>query len=121
MNKDSVLLTIPKKPDYISVVRLTSSSISYKCGLNIDEIEDIKVAIGEACVNSFTLCANETISIKFELEEEKLVIKVSDAREDIPEDLDNARDRELGILIIKSLMDEVNFDDNGIEMTKYIV
>lgn len=121
MNKDSVLLTIPKKPDYISVVRLTSSSISHRCGLNVDEIEDIKVAIGEACVNSFNLCANDTISIKFDMEEERLVITVSDAREDIPEDLENARDRELGILIIKSLMDEVSFSDYGIVMTKYIV
>ncbi len=120
MNKDSVLLCIPSKPDYIGVVRLTSSSISHRCGLNIDEIEDIKVVIGEACTNSFNLSSNESINIEFEISDEKLTIKVSDAKENIPEDLENAKDRKLGILIIKSLMDNVVFNDYGIEMTKYI-
>lgn len=120
MNKDSVILRIPSKPDYISLVRLTSSSISYKCGLNVDEIEDIKVAIGEACINSLSLNDNETIVIEFNLDDDKLVINVSDVIENIPDNMDETRDRELGILIIKSLMDKVIFNDNGIEMTKFI-
>lgn len=120
MNKDSVLLTIPSKPDYISLVRLTSSSISYKCGLNVDEIEDIKVAIGEACINSLSLNDNDTISIEFNIYDEKLVINVSDVKENIPDNLEENRGRELGILIIKSLMDSVIFNDKGIEMTKFI-
>ena len=120
MNKDSIFLNIPSKPDYIGLVRLASSSISNKCGLNIDEIEDIKVAIGEACTNSFNLSGKDNINIVFEIQEDKLTIKVSDVKENIPEGLENARDRELGILIIRSLMDEVVFNDDGIEMTKYI-
>lgn len=120
MNKDSVFLSIPSKPDYIGLVRLASSSISNKCGLNIDEIEDIKVAIGEACTNSLNISSKDIINIGFELEDKKLTIRVSDAKDVIPQELANARDRELGILIIKSLMDEVVFNDYGIEMTKYI-
>lgn len=120
MNKDSVLLTIPSKANYISLVRLTTSSISNNCGLNIDEIEDIKVAIGEACINSLSLTEKDAISIEFNLDEEKLVIKVSDVKEIIPEGLEETRDRELGILIISSLMDKVIFNDMGIEMTKFI-
>ena len=120
MNKDSILLTIPSKPDYISLVRLTASSISNKCRLNIDEIEDIKVSLGEACINSLSLTKEETITINFKIDEEKLVITVTDVKEQIPNGLDETRERELGVLIIKSLMDKVLFNDTGIEMTKYI-
>lgn len=119
MNKDIINLTIPRKPDYISLVRLTTSGIAYSMGLNVDDIEDIKVSIGEACINSFMLNDSEDISLIFEIDEEKLSIKVTNVRENIPEDLDETKERELGLLIIKSLMDEVIFNKDGIEMIKY--
>ncbi|NMA48854.1 MAG: serine/threonine protein kinase, partial [Tissierellia bacterium] len=53
MLNDHVTIIIPKKPDYISTVRLTSSSLGNKIGYNIDQIEDLKVAMGEACILSF--------------------------------------------------------------------
>lgn len=120
MNKDIINLTIPRKPDYISLVRLTTSGIAYSMGLNVDDIEDIKVSIGEACINSFMLNDSEDISLIFEIDEEKLSIKVTNVRENIPEDLDETKERELGLLIIKSLMDEVIFNEEGIKMIKYI-
>ncbi len=52
MKKDIFKLTIPSKPDYISVARLTSSAIANKIGFNIEDIEDIKVSIAEACINA---------------------------------------------------------------------
>ncbi|MDD2447691.1 MAG: ATP-binding protein [Tissierellia bacterium] len=119
MNKDTIYLSIPSKPDYISLVRLTSSSISSKCEMSIDEIEDIKVAIGEACINSLCFTDKEKIDIEFILYERQLVIKVSDAKDEIPEGLNKCKDRKLGILIIKSLMDKIEFNDKGIEMIKY--
>lgn len=120
MNKDSVLIRIPSQASYISLVRLTASSIAHKCGMNIDEIEDIKMAIGEACINSLSLTDKKEITIEFVIDEDELSIKVLDAKEDIPENLAEIKDRELGILIIRSLMDNVIFSDAGVEMTKYI-
>lgn len=120
MNKDVISITIPKKPDYISLVRLTTSGIAYSMGLNVDDIEDIKVSIGEACINSLMLNDREDISLVFEIDEEKLSIKVTDVKENIPEHLDERKERELGLLIVKSLMDEVIFNEDGIKMIKYI-
>lgn len=120
MNKDIISITIPKKPDYISLIRLTTSGIGCSMGLNVDDIEDIKVSIGEACINSLTLSDKEEISLVFEIDEEKLSVKVSNVKENINEELDDRKERELGLLIIKSLMDEVKFNEYGIEMIKYI-
>lgn len=117
---DMIKISIPKKADYISIIRLTASGIAHSMGLNVEEIEDIKVAIGEACVNSLILDNKEEISLCFEIDEEKLSIHVSDVKENIPEVLDDRKERELGLLIIKSLMDEVIFNEDGLKMMKYI-
>lgn len=120
MNNDSILLKIPNKPDYISLVRLTTSSIANEMGFDFDTIEDIKVSIGEACINSLQFCNKDSISIVYEAYMDKLTIEVSNCCSNIPDQMDEKKDRELGILIIKSLMDKVDFTDKGIEMTKYI-
>ena len=119
MNKDKISLTIPNRPDYISLVRLTTSGIGSSMALDIDDIEDIKVSIGEACINSL-IDDSEEINITFMIDEEKISIEVSNVIEEIPDDMDEKKERELGLLIIKSLMDQVNFNEKGIEMIKYI-
>lgn len=120
MIKDIIKISIPRKPDYISLVRLTASGIAHSMALNIDDIEDIKVSIGEACINALSLNSTEEISLVFEIDEDKLCIKVKDVKENIPKELDQSKERELGILIIKSLMDEVEFSDEEIKMIKYV-
>ena len=119
MNKDVISLRIPNKADYISLVRLTTSGIGNSMALDIDCIEDIKVSIGEACINSLLKKTEEDIFIQYEIDEEKISISVSGAVENIPED-EESKERELGLLIIESLMDQVEFDENGIIMRKYI-
>lgn len=119
MNKDKIKLTIPNKPDYISLARLTTSGIGSSMALDIDDIEDIKVSIGEACINSLISSAKD-IDISFEIDEEKLSIDVSNVVEEISDELDEKKERNLGLLIIKSLMDEVTFSEEGIKMIKYI-
>ena len=113
MSKDTINLSIPKKAEYISIVRLTASGLANIMSLNIDDIEDIKVCVGEACINSLITKDNKKISVIFEREEEKIIVKISDTLEIIPEDIKEKRDRDLGLLIIKSLMDEVNFTEIG--------
>lgn len=117
MKSDVFKLTIPSKPDYISVARLTSSCISSKLGLSIDEIEDIKVCLSEACTNA--LERTDEINITFEVTKDQLIITVDDVL--LPENDDEKMEEiHFGILIMKSLMDEVNFSEKGVEMIKYL-
>lgn len=121
MTNDNIYLNIPCKPDYISLVRLTSSAIANNLNLSIDEIEDIKVCIGEACVNVINQNNKDEISIQFQVREDKLIIMVDDVSEDFNNDTEDFKEEELGLLIIKSLIDEVEFNEKGIRMIKYIV
>lgn len=113
MKKEVIKLEVPSKPGYIGVVRLTTSAIANNVGLNIEEIDDVKVSIAEACINA--LEKKENLYISYEILGDKLIIEVEDVVENVEES-----EKELGILIIKSLMDDVEFSNKGIRMIKYV-
>ncbi|WP_290459833.1 ATP-binding protein, partial [Romboutsia ilealis] len=45
-------MEISANPDFVSIIRLTTSGIANKIGFSIDDIEDMKVAVSEACTNA---------------------------------------------------------------------
>lgn len=112
---ENIKLVLPSKPDYVGVARLTTSAIANNIGLNIEEIEDVKVVIAEACTNA--LGKKDELYISYQIKKDEFIINVKDVSEDIGED---EKEKELGILIIKSLMDQVIFSDVGIKMIKNI-
>lgn len=125
MFKDYIKLSIPKKPEYVGVARLTSSSIASRLDFDIDDIDDIKVAIGEACTSIIQTSSDEeqNYDIEFELKEDRLSIKLTDLNK--PVEKEETDEMGLGLIIIQTLMDEVETDfteDFGktIKMTKII-
>lgn len=116
MSKDFIKLTVPSKPDYVGVVRLTTSSIGSKINLSIDDIEDIKVAISEACINAME--KSENLDIEYNLCKDEFTMFVKNVSEEVDASQEDAKEKELGILIIKSLIDKVEFTDKGVKMIK---
>ena len=45
---DNLRITIPGKPEYMTMVRLTTSSIAAMAGFNLEDTDDIKMAVSEA-------------------------------------------------------------------------
>ena len=130
---DKINLSIPNKPEYVSVIRLTVTAIANRMGFDIEKIEDIKVAVAEACTNAITHGKNDVdnFSVEFALEEEKLIITVCDngigcATNCIKSpDLTLLNEGGLGVFIIKSLMDDVSINSDlgkgtTITMTKFL-
>lgn len=108
---ENVKLIIPKKSEYLSTIRLTTSAISNINGYNIDEIDDIKVIISEICI--FFINSNEKndkpFEIEYFIEKNKLKIEVCDLNDgEITEN--NKTDSEMCILIIESLADKYKVD-----------
>lgn len=133
--KDTLYISVPSKPEYVSVVRLTASAIASRIGFNIEEIEDIKVAVAEACTNSIKhgLCFDESrnFDIHFSIEAHQMSIDITDhgsgfcSNKIEDPDLNSPKEGGLGIFIIKSLMDEVEVISNigkgtTIKMIKYL-
>ena len=45
---DKIKFIIPGKPEYLTMVRLAIGSVAGVADFNLDEIEDVKTAVGEA-------------------------------------------------------------------------
>ncbi len=131
--KDKTCLSIPTKSEYVSVARLTSSVIANNMGFDIEDIEDIKVAVGEACNNAVLHTENNehTFDLAFIAESERLVIEVKDSGKGFSmdnyeePDLAHPKEHGLGIFIMKSLMDDLEIqseigEGTSIKMTKYL-
>ncbi|MCB0977456.1 MAG: hypothetical protein KDB02_08355 [Acidimicrobiales bacterium] len=46
---DEVRLAVPAEPEYAHVVRLTVTAVAARIGFDYDEIEDLRIAVGEMC------------------------------------------------------------------------
>ena len=121
----TVRLTIPAKPEYITLSRLALTGLSRVRPFPDDTLADLKLALTEACSNSVRHAYGEGdghVEISFELTEDRLVVEVADDGTGFdPEGAGRALDGEdlveggLGIAIIRSVADEVEIGgrDNG--------
>jgi len=117
-------LKIPAKTEYMLVVRLSVTGIGQRMEFSVDEIEDLKIAIGEACINSIRHGYEKEefdnfIHVTFSIEPTKLEIVIKDDGRGfditpIDEYLGKVDDAKIkgigmGIYLMKTLMDEVKF------------
>jgi serine/threonine-protein kinase RsbW len=75
---DAVEVRIPADVVYVSTLRLTAASLAARCDLTIDDIEDLRLAVDEAC--SLLLphaAADSTLDARFELSEGQLSVDTS--------------------------------------------
>lgn len=113
-----VRLTIPAKPEYITLCRLALTGISRLRPLGEETLADLKLALTEACSNSVRHAygnGDGSVDIRYELHPDRLVIEVADdgAGFDPAESTgsgdgaDELAEGGLGIAIIRSIADDV--------------
>lgn len=108
---EKINLIIPKKSEYMSTIRLTTSALSSLKGFNVDEIDDLKVIISEVCTFFISNVENdkEPLDIKYEIGSNKMTVEVTDLNcGEISGE--NRTNSEMCIMIIESLADNYNFD-----------
>lgn len=83
---DKITLTIPPKTDYVMPLRLMSASLSTRAGLNIDEVEDVKIALTEAMALCIKASSSHLIDALIEISSQCikicLVVKKDDENND---------------------------------------
>ncbi len=108
---EKIRLTIPKKSEYMSTIRLTTSALSNLKGFNIDDLEDIKVIISEVCTFFINTIENssEPLDILYIISDNNLSVEITDLNSgDISDN--NRTNSEMSVMIIESLADNYNFD-----------
>lgn len=117
---DVLKFSIPGKPVYVQMVRLAIASIAGTANFDVDAVEDIKVAVAEACktvsCHGFERFSN-TYDIICEICENSMSITVKDAqsgRDLVKENRPCSNcpsEGDMALDVMESLMDDVQVID----------
>jgi len=136
-----IRLQIPSQADYIDIVRVCLYGIASKFGFSYEDIEDMKVAVSEACNNAVLhgdpASEDNSIEINFEPGDANLVIRIKNKgsafepvealQKAVP--LQGAAIQDLpvgglGIYLMQALMDEVTVETKDqiteVTLTKFV-
>ncbi|MFY9738111.1 MAG: ATP-binding protein [Candidatus Cybelea sp.] len=113
-----VELRIPSRPEWVALARLAAATVANRLRFSIEEIEDVKLALAEACTAVIQHEGHgEFIDVTCEALADSLRIRVRDsgrhglAPARAPNmNFDEARIAGLGVFLIRTLMDEVSYD-----------
>jgi len=115
----TVELRIPSKPEWVAVARLTIAAIANRLPFSVEEIEDLKLAIAEACTNVIqSESGADSIEIVVETGSAELKIHVRDhgairIRQAVAAPLGGVPvEGGLGVFLIQALMDSVEQSAN---------
>jgi serine/threonine-protein kinase RsbW len=108
-------LRIPRRRDCVRVARMAALAIASEIGFNYDDMKDVELAVAEACANAVEHAGGGEcgpVLIRFVLGPRNLTVEVIDRGPGFdPEQLEAEGSEDtpggLGILIIRSVMDEV--------------
>jgi serine/threonine-protein kinase RsbW len=112
----SIRLTIPARPEYITLGRLALTAIAGVRALSDETLHDLKLALTEACTNSVKHAYQDgagSVDIVYELHGDRLAVEVGDAgsgfetRDDTVDVEGDLAEGGLGIAIIRAVTDEV--------------
>jgi serine/threonine-protein kinase RsbW len=75
---DVVEVRIPADVAYVSTLRLTAASLAARCDLTIDDIEDLRLAVDEACALLLPHATDgSTLDARFSLAKGRLAVETS--------------------------------------------
>ena len=125
-----VELKIPRKPEFIKLARATAWALAAQLDFLVVQADDIKLAVGEACTNAVEHVPqdqSDAILVRFEVDPQRLTVEVVDHGPgfDVTQPVAyEENDGGLGLVIIRSVMDEVDIvcdpkTGTCVRMTKY--
>lgn len=116
-----VELEIPSSPEYVAIARQAVEGIARRMDFAAAQIEDLKLAVGEACTNAVKYgCPREdchNVGIRCTVCEGGLLVEVRNNITDcespcVPAEPDLGREGGLGLYLINELVDRVDFEWN---------
>jgi len=132
-----VELKIPCRPEFVGVARLAILGVASRMPFSYDEVEDIRLAVGEACTTAVerAIKANQTdtsLTITSEIADSRLTIDIVDqvaktppsgSEENAP--VEGLDEENIGALLMELLVDEIKIEPTPgqgtrVQMIKYV-
>lgn len=120
-----VELHIPAEPEWVGVARLAAAGIASRLDFSIEDLEDLKLAVAEACNLCIQNGGDADLGMSCELSVDRITIAV-ERRGALPKTAarppasgDDAELGGLGVFLIRALMDDVVYasDQSGTKLT----
>lgn len=110
-----VELRIPCRPEYVGVARLAMLGVASRMRFSYDEVEDVRLAVGEACTTAVEWASrnareNSHIAVRSSIMDTRLVIDIIDQageRRESSKQIADSEQESLGALLITLLVDDI--------------
>lgn len=125
-SKELVRLEIPALPAFVGVARVVVASISTTVdGIDDDRLEDLRIAVSEACTNAVEAHladgVEQRVVLRCVLEGDALEVHVEDSGPGFGSDaggegavgIEDGAERGWGLQLIRALVDDVAFSSTG--------
>ncbi len=107
-NAEGLRLSLPARPEFVGVARLTLSGLAARLGFDVDATEDIKLAVAEALNLLLRPTAATTqIDLTATWDETSLEIELGRLDVDLPAD----DDAQIAQMVMAEFMDEATLAD----------
>lgn len=86
---DKFTLEAPSDPAYVSAARLFAATVARQVGVAEENLDDVKVAIGEACARALATAPERPLSVRAERSDLRLAFEVDQGQASLssPSDL----------------------------------
>ncbi|WCO67322.1 ATP-binding protein [Iamia majanohamensis] len=105
---DEITLTLPAAPEFVRIARLTGAGLATRAGMGYDEVEDLRIAVGEAC--SLLIGSGQrpgTLTLTFTLAADAISVEIVGTLEGAPP---TDEDTELSDQILAAVVDDHRVD-----------
>ena len=121
----AVEIAIPPRSVYVAVVRLAVASLARTAGLDEDRVDDLRIAVSEACTNAVLAHEeagrSEPVVVAWDDQPDQLVIEVRGhvpAPDSPSEDSEGFSSRSvLSRALLESLVDSTEHSETGARLT----
>ncbi len=121
----TIELTVPARAEFVRVVRLVMAGIANGLSFDVEEIDDLKTAIGEA-YGTFHPSEVSPLTVSTRIDANRVVVELSQVHAGVAPGLfalDSSTERGMGMLLMKHLMDEMEYRSDAeatlIRLVKY--
>ena len=116
-----VELSIPPRSPYVGVVRLALSSLARAAGLDEERVDDLKIAVSEACanavINNEDAGSDEPVAVTWSQDDSVVRIEVSDRGDAADVSVGDEVDTQgfstravMSVALLRSLVDSCAFE-----------
>ena len=114
---ETIKMQFPANREYLKAIRLAVSGIACNIEYDVDEIEDLKACVGEACLLFLCGQKSENLELSVECGEGMRIVVCGTGKQTVCEACTDCTgfSEEISKLMIQSLSDDAEFEDeNGL-------